>query len=276
MRRLHFSLVFLACCALLPACSAAVQQHAGAPAPAGDSGNSLYDPKALPSGPAGEAIVLGHDIIESPQKFLPHNVVAKMSCAACHLGAGTVKRGGSFAGTYARFPQWNKRAKRTIALQDRLAECFIYSMNGTPPAYSSKEMIAMVAYIAYLSRDVPTGAPQARDDRFVVPLPSASPDVAHGGKLYAQTCEACHQANGAGVGYTFPPLWGSTSFNSGAGMAHIDRMAGFVRYNMPKNAPGSLSMQDSYDVATFVLSHGRPKFDKKHSIAFPPEPASDF
>jgi hypothetical protein len=48
------------------------------------------------------------------------------------VNGGTVARGGTFVGTYARFPQWNKRSKRVIALQDRLAECFLYSMNGTP------------------------------------------------------------------------------------------------------------------------------------------------
>ncbi len=36
-----------------------------------------------------------------------------------------------------------------------------------------------------------------------------------------------------------------------------DRMTGFVRYNMPQNAPGSLSPAAAYDVSTYVLSHHR-------------------
>jgi thiosulfate dehydrogenase len=239
------------------------------PAPA------LYDASALPPGSLGTAIALGHDIIVDPHKYLPKNVVADMSCAACHLGAGTVPRGGSFAGTYARFPQWNKRSKRVIALQDRLAECFLYSMNGTPPAYSSKAMIAMVAYIAYLSRGVPTASDDVHDT-FVVPLPSASPDLARGGSIYSKSCQACHQANGAGVHGTFPPLWGATSFNKGAGMAHIDRMTGFVMYNMPQNAPGTLTLQDAYDVSAWVLAHARPAFMKRRLIQSAPEPAAYF
>jgi thiosulfate dehydrogenase len=161
-------------------------------------------------------------------------------------------------------------------LQDRLSECFLYSMNGTPPAYNSKEMVAMAGYIAYLSRNVPVGAPQPKDVRFIIPLPSSSPDIKRGGQLYAQTCQSCHQANGAGVHGTFPPLWGPTSFNTGAGMAHIDRMTGFVRFNMPQNAPGSLSLQDAYDVSAWVLAHPRPKFDKARLIAPSPKPASYF
>ncbi len=247
--------------------------------PAGLGSNNgqpvLYDPSTLPAGPLGASIALGHDIIADPHKYLPKNVVADMSCAACHLGTGTVPRGGSFVGTYARFPQWNKRAKRIIALQDRLAECFLYSMNGTPPAYNSKEMIAMVAYIAYLSRDVPTGSTDTKDS-FVVTLPNVAPDIARGRAVYAMSCQSCHQANGSGVRDMFPPLWGATSFNNLAGMSHLDRMTGFVMYNMPQGAPGSLSLRDAYDVSAWVLAHARPKFAKKRIIQAAAEPASYF
>ncbi len=272
MRRLRSSIAAafaLAAIALTAACSSNATTAPKANTP-------LYDANALPAGPLGASIKLGHDIIADPHSYLPHNVVADMSCAACHIGAGTVKRGGSFVGTYARFPQWNKRAKRIIMLQDRLAECFLYSMNGTPPAYGSKAMVAMASYIAYLSRDVPIGAKEDADSRFIIPLPNASPDLKRGAALYAQKCISCHQANGAGVHGTFPPLWGATSFNAGAGMAHIDRMTGFVRFNMPQNAPGSLSLQDAYDISAWVLTHPRPTFNKARLIAPSPQPASYF
>jgi thiosulfate dehydrogenase len=259
-------LLVLAAALVLAACSQAAAQVSGA----------VYDPKALPSGPVGESIALGHDVIMDPQKYVPKNVTADMSCAACHLNGGTTARGGTFVGVYARFPQFNKRSGRVITLQDRLAECFLYSMNGTPPAYTSKEMTGMVAYIAYLSRNIPTGAPQPKGDGFIEPLPASSPDVVHGQKIFTTQCAACHQANGAGIHGTFPPLWGPLSFNNGAGMAHIDRMTGFVMYNMPQNAPGSLTLQESYDVAGFVLSHDRPKFDPTRAIVQPEEPAKFF
>jgi thiosulfate dehydrogenase len=264
MKRFSFAAVAFA--VALAACA----QHAPPAAPASVS------PSDLPTGALGASIALGRNIINDPQKYLPHNVTADMSCAACHLGAGTVARGGSFVGTYSRFPQWNKRAHRVIALQDRLAECFLYSMNGKPPAYTSKEMIGMVAYIAYLSRNVPVGQPQPKSDGFIVPLPAASPDLARGQTLYAQKCAACHQANGAGIHGAFPPLWGPKSFNNGAGMAHIDRMTGFVMYNMPQNAPNSLSLQDAYDISSWVLTHSRPRFVGSRLIAHPAQPAKFF
>lgn len=261
------TLAFLAACAQ-PANESAPQGSASPQA-------SLYDPAALPTGPLGASIRFGHDIITDTQKTVPQYVTARMTCAACHLDAGTKARGGSFVGVYARFPQWNKRAKRVIALQDRLAECFLYSMNGRPPAYNSKEMVATVAYIAYLSRGVKTGAEQEKSDRFIEPLPKRLPNVAAGGKLYATQCSSCHGAQGAGAG-SVPPLWGPTSFNSGAGMAHIDRMTGFVRYNMPQNAPGSLTLDQAYDISAFVLSHARPAFDKSATITQEPRAASFF
>ncbi len=238
--------------------------------------SAVFDPQALPSGPLGASIALGHDVIVNTQRRLPRNVRADMSCAACHVAAGTVARGGSFIGTYARFPQWNPRAKRVITLQDRLAECFLYSMNGTPPAYTSAEMIGMVAYIAYLSRGVSSGAPQAKSDSFLVALPPSPPNVVRGRMLYAQKCSLCHQATGGGVHGSFPPLWGPRSFNTGAGMANIAKMTGFVRYNMPQNAPGTLSIQDAYDISGWVLTHSRPVFQKQRSISQPPQPAGFF
>lgn len=260
--RLLFSIVALA---LLTACSAAIAQTSAAPSTSNDASTAMKT-----------SVDLGRDIINDPHKYLPKDVVADMSCAACHLNAGTVPHGGSFVGTYMRFPQWNKRSHRVIALQDRLAECFLYSMNGTPPAYNSKEMIAMVAYIASLSKGVTDPDAMQKQQTFIVPLPSASPDIAHGAKIYAQSCATCHGANGAGISGAIPPLWGSTSFNDGAGMAHIDRMTGFVHFNMPKNAPGSLSVEEAYDVAGWVLTHSRPKFDKSRVVTQQPELSSYF
>jgi thiosulfate dehydrogenase len=236
----------------------------------------VYDPQALPSGPLGDEIREGHEIIVHTQQRMKGFVGADISCAACHINAGTKPRGGTFVGTYAHFPQWNQRAHRVITLQDRLAECFLYSENGRPPAYSSKEMVAMVAYIAWLSRDVPTLSSPLPKDSFIVPLPAASPNIARGAALYAQQCATCHQANGRGIAGTFPPLWGPASFNTGAGMAHINRMTGFVMYNMPQNAPGTLSLQEAYDISGYVLTHKRPSFHRNRSVEFPAEPARYF
>lgn len=237
---------------------------------------ALYDPNVLPSGPVGESIEYGHDIIIKTPLLMKRYVRADMTCADCHIAGGTQARGGSFVGVYARFPQWNRRARRVITLQDRIAECFLYSMNGTAPAYASKEMVAIVAYIAWLSRGVAVGSAEPQSDRYIEPLPSASPSVERGREIYATRCAGCHQPGGGGISGDYPPLWGKRSFNRGAGMAHLDRITGFVHANMPQDAAGSLTLDQAYDVGAFILSHSRPAFAGRALVSTPSLPAKFF
>jgi len=248
--------------------------HTTRAAHAVDDPAALAASAPLPSGPEGDLISYGRLLMTDSQKYLPQNINAGMSCAACHVDAGTKAHGGSFLGIYAKFPQWNKRAKRFITLQDRLEECFLYSMNGTPPAPYSREITAMTAYIAWLSRGaiVGQGFP---NQGFVTVSPPNPPDATNGARIYAAQCETCHGADGAGNPTAgFPPLWGPKSFNDGAGMN--TKMASFVRANMPFGKAGTLSDQEAADVSAFVLSHARPHFDRERLISMPSEPAGFF
>lgn len=230
----------------------------------------------MPTGALGQLVSLGRDILDHTPKYMKRYIRANMSCSACHLQSGTQARGGGLVGVYAQFPQYNERAHRIISLQDRIAECFLYSMNGRPPAYQSKEMEALVAYIAYLSVGTPVGAHQDTsfgNERLTLSSPA---NAQHGAAIYAQKCSLCHQANGAGVGTQMPALWGSGSFNAGAGMNHLATMAGFVKRNMPLNAPDSLTAQEAYDVSAYVLRQPRPTFNRNRLISFPPAKAGYF
>lgn len=270
MKRLLLALV----CSALAACASNNAPDQGQTAGAGTQSGALYDAQAVPAGPVGESIKYGRELMLNTRAHLKGYITANMDCAACHIGAGTKGRGGSFVGTATAFPQWNKRAKRVIALQDRLAECFLYSMNGHPPAYNSREMVALAAYITYLSRDLKMGSKPSKDVVLAsITLPH--PDPKAGSVLYAQRCATCHAANGAG-GPGVPPLWGATSFNDGAGMHRLRTMAGFVRYNMPQNAPGSLTDRQAFDIAAFVLTHPRPHFQKTRMVTFPAARADYF
>jgi thiosulfate dehydrogenase len=57
----------------------------------------------------------------------------------------------------------------------------------------------------------------------------------------------------------FPPLWGPQSYNWGAGMHKVDTAAAFIQANMPLGQGGTLSVQDSWDVARFINGHERPQ-----------------
>jgi thiosulfate dehydrogenase len=237
---------------------------------------ALAAPRAMPTGSYGALVRYGRDIIEHTPQLMPANVGAGMSCEACHIAAGTKPYAAPFVGIYAEFPQWSARAKRFISIQDRIAECFLYSLNGRPPAYTSREMEALTAYIAWLSTGQPVGTKVAGSalERVTPPHPA---DPRAGAVVFAQRCETCHGADGAGRGGAFPPLWGAKSFNASAGMSRLPGMAGFIRYNMPYGSPpNTLTAQQAYDVAAFVLSHQRPHFQGNRSIAFPAHPAKFF
>ena len=264
----------LALCVLAACAGGNTARQIGAGAATAQNAGALYDDAKVPAGAVGDQIKYGRDLLLHTRAHMRAYFAANMDCAACHIGGGTKARGGSFAGTAAAFPQWNARSKRVIALQDRVAECFLYSMDGRPPAYNSPEMIALASYITYLSRGVKLGTkPNPAVTLASISLPHSDPKA--GARIYAQTCAACHGANGSGSA-VFPPLWGSESFNNGAGMHRLRTMAGFVRYNMPQNAPGSLTDRQAVDVAAFVLSHPRPIFDRSRAVTFPPQAARYF
>jgi len=61
-----------------------------------------------------------------------------------------------------------------------------------------------------------------------------------------------------------PALWGPESFNDGAGMNGISKMARFVQFNMPQNRRGTLSAQDAYDVAAYIHAQPRPRFNSAY------------
>jgi thiosulfate dehydrogenase len=151
------------------------------------------------------------------------------------------------AGLPGLFPMFDNRANRVITLAERIQECFLRSENGRPVPYDGPEMIALIAYMQWLSQGQPTG--QEFPGRGLVHLPELSPNVQHGSKVYMQQCGGCHGKDGAGMPPAVPPVWGLGAYNDGAGMHGVPNMAAFVQHNMPANKPGSLSAQDSYDVA---------------------------
>ena len=248
--------------------------HPARPAWAGTDPAVAAAHAAIPRGPEGDLIRYGRSLIADTPKVAGQYIRAGMSCSACHIDAGTVPHGGSLLGVYAKFPQWNSRSKRFITLEDRLEECFLYSMNGRPPAPYSREIVAMTAYIAWLSRGAEVGKGFPNQGFVTVHAPHP-PNRAAGAKIYAAQCAACHGADGAGTPTAnFPPLWGPKSFNDGAGMN--TKMAAFVKANMPLGHGGSLGDQEATDVSAYVLSHARPHFDRNRPIAFPSEPAGFF
>jgi len=179
-----------------------------------------------------------------------------MTCSSCHLDSGRAKGPLTLAAIYGRYPQYSDRTHRVVAIRDRIAECFLYSMNGRLPPYVGRELIAIEAYVAFLSRGSLVGP--APEPTFAYRAPKAV-DRAAGAAKYRAQCASCHGANGAGSPPGIPALWGAASFNNRAGMERV--MAAFVQRNMPLGRGGTLTDQQAGDVAAYVLAQPRPRFD---------------
>jgi thiosulfate dehydrogenase len=209
----------------------------------------------IPPGPLGASIRRGRGILMFTRDSLPDHVGNRLVCTNCHRQAGTLASSGPWIGSFASFPQYNARAGRVIRIEDRINECMRRSLNGRPLADTSRAMIDMVSYMAFLSNGLPHGprAPWLGYRRLAPRTGSAT----RGDTLYALNCARCHGPHGEGTPVA-PPSWGPQSFAIGAGMARIGTIAAFVRWNMPFDRPASLDDQQAYDVAAFILSHPRP------------------
>ncbi len=175
---------------------------------------------------ADEEVRRGALIFNETPLYAGKFVGGKLSCGSCHAEGGTQPLASPMVGVPASFPQFNARAGHVISLEDRIQECFVRSENGRPLDYKGSEMRGLVAYIQWLSK------PRAGAEKFVgrgfVALPDLAPDAKRGEGIYARQCAGCHGTNGEGKPLTFPPLWGPDSFNDGAGMNGVKRMAAFV------------------------------------------------
>jgi thiosulfate dehydrogenase len=242
--------------------------YAGEPAPT----VVLTVPTAatLPSGALGESVARGRRYLSDTPVQLPAFVGNGLACQHCHPGrdgeVGTEANAAPFVGVVGRFPQYSARHAGLITLKQRIDDCFERSLNGRALPLDHPALIDILAYMSWLSQDVPVGAVVAGHGIPALTL-ERKPDVVHGEAIYQAKCLACHGTDGGGMldadgRYLFPPLWGPRSFNAGAGMSRQTTAAGFIKHKMPFGADDSLSDAEAWDVAGFVLTHPRPFFQE--------------
>ena len=224
----------------------------------------------LPDGALGESIVRGRRYLADTPAQLPEFVGNGLACRHCHPGrngeVGTEANAAPFVGVVGRFPQYSARHGGLITLEQRIDDCFERSLNGRALPLDHPALIDMLAYMRWLSQGVPVGAVVQGHGIPALTL-EREPDVAHGEAIYQAKCLACHGADGSGTldgdgRYLFPPLWGPQSFNNGAGMNRQTTAAGFIKHKMPFGADDSLSDEEAWDVAGFVLAQPRPLFQE--------------
>ncbi len=239
------------------------------------------DTVLIPEGPKGELIRYGRSLIANTASFLgPNGSVAHMSngmnCQNCHLDAGTKFWGNNYGAVNSTYPRFRERSGTIENVYKRINDCVQRSLNGQALDSTSKEMQAMMAYINWVGRYIPkkikpvgTGIPD-------LPYLDRAADPVQGKKLYLVKCTICHGADGAGQmnsytnQYTYPPLWGDNSYNTGAGLYRVSRLAGYIHDNMPfgaTHANTQLTVDESWDIAAYVSSQPRP--DKEFKEDWP-------
>jgi thiosulfate dehydrogenase len=219
------------------------------------------DGSTPPSGALGLSILRGRAILIATRDSLPSHVGGALRCTSCHLGDGRERAAMPLTGSYARFPQYRARAAAVQRIEDRINDCFLRSLNGSALAWDDPSMRDIVAYLAFISRGVPVG------DTATFPIDSAlTGDAVAGSAVYQEKCARCHGTSTEGATISaglFPPLWGPRSFNVGAGMNRIRTITAFIRRNMPRDRPGSLTGAEAINVAAYISSRPRPDFPAK-------------
>jgi thiosulfate dehydrogenase len=265
--------------------------------------NPLED-KSLDNSVLGEQIRWGYRIFTNTPREASRFSGGQVSCANCHLNVGQRERALPLVGVAGMFPEYNNRAARLISLADRVVDCFLRSENATGrlaptrpgsvshtdsagsadvvpasmpdgraedlPTPTSKEVLAVSAFVAWLSRGHAVGENPSWRGRNAIAadklIPVASLDIGRGEAVYTERCQSCHGADGQGVQIgdkKAGPLWGPDSWNDGAGAARVYTLAGIVRYTMPYLDPGSLSDADAQHVAAYINSRPRPAYPFK-------------
>lgn len=193
-----------------------------------------------------------------------------LNCQNCHLDAGTKDWGNNYKAVAPNYPKFRDRSGTVETVQKRVNDCFERSLNGHAPDSNSNEMRAMVAYIQSIGKDQPKGAKPVGSGIRELPYADRAASPSLGRAVYITHCKVCHGSNGQGLktqngNFLYPPLWGDASYNTGAGLYRLSRLAGYVKDNMPLNIASHekpvLTDEQAWDVAAFINSKPRPKKD---------------
>ncbi|WP_291089951.1 c-type cytochrome [Hydrogenophaga sp.] len=218
----------------------------------------------MPTGEFGDVIRRGREIFVDTPRAMPAYVGNSLRCVSCHLDAGRLADSSPLWAAFVSYPAYRSKTKSVTTFQQRLQGCFEYSMNGRAPLLGAPELVALESYAYWLASGAPLDPKIAGRGYPPLAPPAQQADFVRGEKVYTDNCALCHGADGVGQrtqsGYAvFPALWGSDSFNWGAGMGRISNAAAFVKANMPLGLPGTLTEQEAWDVALYMNSHERPQ-----------------
>jgi thiosulfate dehydrogenase len=220
----------------------------------------------LADDPVGRSVRRGLALVTNTRDSLPGHVRSTLRCVSCHLDEGRRAFAMPWVGVYGRFPQYRSRSGRVARIENRINDCIERSLNGTALPVAGDDMRDIVSYLSWLSRGTASGV--RLHGTGIDSLAPVAADTGRGRAVYTQHCARCHAPDGGGllghpVANPGPPLWGDRSFNIGSGMARVRVMAAFAQRQMPFDAPGTLTVQEAFDVAAFIGARPRPDYPPK-------------
>jgi thiosulfate dehydrogenase len=228
--------------------------------------------KGIPYDSNGDLIRYGKELVANTSKYLgPRGIAAQitngMNCQNCHINGGTKNFGIPLSAVAATYPKWLDRSERMQSIESRVNDCLQRSLNGKSLDSLNYEMRGFVAYIRWLGHEVPKGVKPNGSGIQSLPYLRRAANPVQGKVVYENECSRCHGANGEGIlaadktSYTYPPLWGDSSYNVNATLYRIIPLSSFVKANMPFdkiNSSAFLTDEQAWDVAAYLISQQRP------------------
>ncbi|MBK9338545.1 MAG: hypothetical protein IPM98_19255 [Lewinellaceae bacterium] len=115
-----------------------------------------------------------------------------LNCQNCHLDAGAKPWGNNYAAVQSMYPQFRERSGSEETIAKRINDCFERSLNGQPLDTTSREMLAIKTYIAWLGQSIPTKVKPKGSGLWAPEMLNRPADPVRGEAVYVAKCQIRH------------------------------------------------------------------------------------
>src|SRR5436190_15704439 len=111
----------------------------------------------LPQDKYGDLVRSGYRIFTNTPKYARRYSGNALSCSNCHLDAGRRPNASPMWAAWGMYPAYLRKSDRVNTFEERVQQCFRFSMNGIAPPLDSPEVRALLAYAQWLATGRPAG-----------------------------------------------------------------------------------------------------------------------